>query len=283
MPYDLLVGVDLGGTRLRLLAEGRNPKDGVRDWMRAMEKRAPTLDGLPDVLRRLFTRWRVSRRQVTALGVAAKGVWTRAERRALEHRLRSLARGVRVISDAEAAHVGALEGHPGILVLAGTGSIVIGRGLRFQWRRAGGLGPLLGDEGSAFWIGREWLRLAAQRGDLADARSLARAPDAVVRIAALAPGVLRRARRGHPEARRIVRGAQEHLAGLTARVARSLPLPRPVPVSWAGSLMGDPTFRAGFRRALARRGLRARLMAPRLAPIHAAYLLASWIARRKAL
>src|ERR671935_277939 len=82
----------------------------------------------------------------------------------------------------------------GVLILAGTGSIVIGRDRRGRWARAGGLGPLLGDEGSGFWLGRAWLRATTQGEDFLPARRLIQARDPVRRIAALAPGVIARAR-----------------------------------------------------------------------------------------
>jgi len=53
--------------------------------------------------------------------VAARGVWTRAERRAAARRLRGVAARVEVISDAEAALLGAHDGRAGLLVLAATG------------------------------------------------------------------------------------------------------------------------------------------------------------------
>src|ERR671936_219293 len=87
-------------------------------------------------------------------------VWTAAERRAVARGLRGAAARIAVISDAEAALLGAHDGRAGVLVLAGTGSIVLGRDAGGPLARAGGLGPLIGDEGSAFWLGREWLRLA---------------------------------------------------------------------------------------------------------------------------
>jgi N-acetylglucosamine kinase-like BadF-type ATPase len=190
-------------------------------------------------------------RRAGSLVVAARGVWTLAERAALRRRLRPLAERVAVISDAEAALLGALGGRPGVLVLAGTGSIVLGRDDHGRLMRAGGLGPLLGDEGSAFWLGREWLR---RRPDAAAAaRALARRPDAVARIAAGAPAVLARARRGDRRARAITRAGQAHLAEQAASVIRRLGLASPVTVSWSGGLLADEWYRAGVRRALARR------------------------------
>ena len=66
---------------------------------------------------------------------------------------------VHVTGDADAARCGAFLGRPGIVVIAGTGSVALGwDGERFAF--AGGHGFLLGDEGSAYWIGREAVRAA---------------------------------------------------------------------------------------------------------------------------
>jgi N-acetylglucosamine kinase-like BadF-type ATPase len=50
---------------------------------------------------------------------------------------------------------GAFSGKPGIIVIAGTGSIVFGKDERQRVYRAGGWGRLIGDEGSGYAIGRE--------------------------------------------------------------------------------------------------------------------------------
>jgi N-acetylglucosamine kinase-like BadF-type ATPase len=256
----LAVGVDLGGTWIRATI--------VRDGHAT--RRVARVSGVPEVTK-FLPRLLPPRGTVGSLVVAARGVWTSAERAALRRRLRGLATHVEVISDAEAALLGALGARAGLLLLAGTGSIVLGRDDRGRLARAGGLGPLIGDEGSAFWLGREWLRQSPE--DAARARVLARRPDAVARIAALAPAVIARARRGHPRARAIVAAGQEHLAALAAGVARRLALPPPVLVSWSGGLLADDWYRAGLRRALARRA-RCRWQAPRAAPVDAATRLA---------
>jgi N-acetylglucosamine kinase-like BadF-type ATPase len=214
---------------------------------------------------------------VAALVVAARGVWTPAERRLEDRRLRGLARRVRVMPDVEAAFLGALGDRPGILILAGTGSIVLGRNRRGRWARAGGLGPLVGDEGSAFWIGRWWLRATSRNDE--HLRKMARAPDVVRRIAALAPTVLRRAARGDRPARVFVTGSQEILALFACAVAEDLRLRPPIPLSWAGSLMENRAFRAGVLRSLRRQGLRARAAAPVAPPVMAAHALAARLAR----
>jgi N-acetylglucosamine kinase-like BadF-type ATPase len=229
-------------------------------------------------LRTLWRRNARAGRRPAVLVVASRGIWTRAERAALARRLARLADRVVVLADAQVALLGALGRRGGLLVLSGTGSIVVGRDVRGRWQRAGGLGPLLGDEGSGFWLGREWLRATAGGGHHAAALRMVRSPDAVARIAALAPRVLARARRGDRRARAIVRGGQTALAAAALAVARRLRLPAPVAVSWAGSVMGDPYYRSGVVRALARAGLRARWLTPAQPPVIAAAHLARHLA-----
>jgi glucosamine kinase len=68
-------------------------------------------------------------------------------------------------SDAFISSIGAIGIDPGILLIAGTGSIVIGRDKERAMFRVGGWGPYFGDEGSGFWIGREAIRAALRSID----------------------------------------------------------------------------------------------------------------------
>jgi predicted NBD/HSP70 family sugar kinase len=261
----LAVGVDIGGTWIRVAAIA----DGRRGPTLAF--RAPAVPELATFLRRLWRRRRWTGR-VDALVVAARGVWLPRERRALTVALRGLARRMQVIADVEAAWHATHTDGAGILVLAGTGSIVLGRTARGRWARAGGLGPLLGDEGSAFWIGRAWLRA---RAGAVTQRRLATRPDAVAAIAALAARVVARARRGDPVAARVVREAQAALAGQAREVARALGLRGAVIIGGAGSVMRDRWFAAGVRRALGRSGVTVRWRESSRAPVDAAADLAA--------
>lgn len=258
------VGCDLGGTTLRVLARD----DAGRT--RRLRRGAVVVSALPGILRATLRRWKLRPGDIGALVVASRGVWTPAERRAAAAALRGLARRVRAISDVEAARDGALGAAPGILLLAGTGSIALGRGRSGAIARAGGLGPLLGDEGSAFWIGRAWLPVARRHAGVLALRRLALRPDAVARVAALAPSALRAARRGHPIASAIVAGAQVALAELVADLAARLRLHPPVAVSWAGGLLADTAFRAGVWRAAHEAGLQLAVIPPRGSALDAA-------------
>jgi glucosamine kinase len=258
-------GVDVGGTWIRAVALGQA---GRR--RRAKIRRGPGEVSLPVAVRRALAALRLEPGAAAAVVVAARGVWTAREERRARRALAGLAPHIRVISDVEGAYAGALGTTPGILLLAGTGSIAVGRDAAGRWHRAGGLGPLLGDEGSAFWIGRAWLRAMTGRRAVARLRRIATAPDAVARIAAAAPAVLREARGGHRAARAIVRLAQRQLARTVIEVAQYMKLGGPVPVSLAGSLLGDLQFRAGVWRRVGRAGLAIAPRAPSASAAEAA-------------
>lgn len=68
--------------------------------------------------------------------------------------------------DALTALFGATGGTAGIVVIAGTGSIVFGINERGKTARAGGLGYIFSDEGSGFWLALETIKLAIKEQDV---------------------------------------------------------------------------------------------------------------------
>jgi N-acetylglucosamine kinase-like BadF-type ATPase len=60
-------------------------------------------------------------------------------------------------TDARVALAGATGAEPGVVIIAGTGSIACGVNSRGRFARAGGWGPTMGDEGSGSYIGRRAL------------------------------------------------------------------------------------------------------------------------------
>ncbi len=72
---------------------------------------------------------------------------------------------VLIVNDAVVALTAAVEDGPGIVLVAGTGSIAYGRDDANHAARSGGWGHLLADEGSGFWIGREALRAVMRQAD----------------------------------------------------------------------------------------------------------------------
>ena len=105
-----------------------------------------------------------------ALSFAFLGLPAYGEDRAVTPQLDALPavvfphRRYRCGNDMVCAWAGALAGADGVNVVAGTGSIAYGE---FAGRsaRAGGWGELFSDEGSAYWLAREALRLFSRMSD----------------------------------------------------------------------------------------------------------------------
>jgi glucosamine kinase len=181
-----------------------------------------------------------------------------------------------VINDVALAWHGAFtEGH-GVLLLAGTGSMAMASGPE-GLHRVGGWGDLIGDEGSAFWIGQAALRLASQawdgrRGtaDLAFAESLlgrmglsATAPFPFLdwlmgqahprtAMAELARDVDALAGAGDPSALALLQRAADELALLARTAARRAGLDPGFPWCPAGSVFRSTTLSGAVARALGR-------------------------------
>lgn len=231
------LGVDLGATWLRAcLAVGG--REAWRDRRPAVDWRRLS-DALPQLLReRAAPRLDELVVGSTRLG----GTRGRAE---LARALKKLARRVRVLPDYEIAHLSFFGAGPGVVLVASTGSAAFARGTGGRRARAGGFGPLLGDEGSGFWLGREAARdpRLRRRLRLPHPLTLAHARDPVRATAALAP----RALAASPRLRAAAAG---HLAALAREAARGLDLPRPRPLALHGGLFKDARLRAAVLRAL---------------------------------
>jgi glucosamine kinase len=67
--------------------------------------------------------------------------------------------------DMVTAHAGALDGQPGVVALAGTGSVFFGTSPFGDRMKLGGFGYAFGDEGGGYWIAIKALRAASQAFD----------------------------------------------------------------------------------------------------------------------
>lgn len=148
-----------------------------------------------------------------------------------------------VSDDALIALVGATAGAPGIITIAGTGSIAFGRNSEGRTARAGGWGYLFGDEGGGFDLTRQALRAALRyeegwgpatslRTRLMEAAGASDANDLLhrfysgefprPRIASFSKIVDEAATEGDEIARNILIDAAHQLAGYTAAVREQL-------------------------------------------------------------
>ena len=67
-------------------------------------------------------------------------------------------------SDVDCALMSALKGSDGVMIISGTGSIALSQ-YKGQRSRVGGWGYWIGDEGSAFWIGKQVLSVFSKMAD----------------------------------------------------------------------------------------------------------------------
>ncbi|PZT73627.1 MULTISPECIES: N-acetylglucosamine kinase [unclassified Streptomyces] len=174
-PNDLVLGVDSGGSGLRL-ALGAAEADApvatvecggpVRTGPGGIDA-AHLLEQVLPAVRELLAG-RDPGVRVTATAVGAAGMATLGdELRAVLPGALADELGVRRIAlaaDAVTAYAGAVGQRPGAVVAAGTGLIALGTDLT-GWRRADGWGHLLGDSGGGAWIGRAGLDAAMRAHD----------------------------------------------------------------------------------------------------------------------
>jgi N-acetylglucosamine kinase-like BadF-type ATPase len=260
----------LGGSWLRVAALQDSSSGSIRIVRRTRIPAARSFIAL----KRLLQNWRM---KPDFLVLGSTGIWEPEDRSALMRSLKPLARSIYVLSDVEVAWAAALgQRGEGILVLAGTGSIVYGKDRRGHNVRVGGLGPLLGDEGSAFWIGREWLKTRPQT----QALRLAHRPDTVRAVAALAKKALAQSGRS-PFVKRIVERAIAHLLRQAESAARQLRFKKEIPIACHGGLFRNRRFRSAFEAALARSRLRWKRLAVREPAEVAAAKLALYPSCRK--
>ena len=174
-----------------------------------------------------------------------------------------------VTTDAVIALAGATETGHGIITIAGTGSMALGRNSQAQTARAGGWGHIYGDEGSAFDIARQGVRAALRMEegwgpptdlrrrflgatDSADARQVADRfytdewPRS--RLATLARLVDEAAIEADAVAGKILNDAATHLAGFAASVRSQLWKPgEAINVAYIGGVFQSGTVRERFR------------------------------------
>ncbi|NNG35647.1 BadF/BadG/BcrA/BcrD ATPase family protein [Nakamurella aerolata] len=203
-------------------------------------------------------------------------------------------RSAAVTSDALTAHLGALAGAAGVVLVAGTGATAVGVGTAGSVAVSGGWGPVLGDEGSGGWIGAAGLRAALRdldgRGPRTGLRAAAEAmfgalqqlPRAVSDDGAPARATARfagtvddAAAQGDRVAADIIDHAAGELAAAAAAAAERVgaDADHPLDVSVVGGLVGLPTLAAGLRRRLAAEGSALRQVASAGSALDGAALL----------
>lgn len=165
-----VVGVDGGGTKThavivdvnnRILGEGKaGPSNPIRVGIPSAAA------AVREAIDRACEAAQVRRADLIAAEVGLAGARRPELRARMREALSSLEiPELRVVGDSDIALYGATDGEPGVVVIAGTGSICCGINSAGKETCAGGWGPLVGDEGGGSWIARRALRAIAKASD----------------------------------------------------------------------------------------------------------------------
>ena len=232
----LFLGIDGGGTQTRcilgdetsVLAKGTGSGCNV---LRVGE--ACAQESLAGAIHEACVAANVSPRQIARTcagisGAADDGIASLVQRLLIE----IVGGAIEVLGDMEVALESAFGGGPGVIVIAGTGSIAYGRNSRGEKGRAGGWGRVVSDEGSGHWIAAKALSAGLRARDrenhsdllkeLMRALDISSAEDLVIRInedpirdyASLFPVVLACAKAGDKQGIEVLESAGCELASL---------------------------------------------------------------------
>ncbi len=304
----VFVGVDGGATKTRAVvtdAQGQILGEGRSGASNIQVVHAPQVGSfLAAALEQALAQAGVGWGQVRGLLVGFAGLDREADRAATQ----AVMEGLRlpapwlVVNDAVVAWAGALAGEPGLVVISGTGAIALAVNSNGQSARSDGWGHWVGDEGSAFDVGRRGIQavLRAQDGrgpetalGQAMQRYCAQLGDgdwqewigqmtgdqsrAHVEIAGFGRVVTEVAEAGDPVARRLVQEASRRLAQTGWSAARRVALEQdpPIRVGVAGSiLLCSSLFLACFTQAFQELCPGCIVQRPVLQPAEGAALLA---------
>lgn len=207
---------------------------------------------------------------------------------------------VEFVTDARIALEGAFNGGPGIIVIAGTGSAVLGKSPDGAVRLVGGWGRVFGDEGSGYFVGLEALKLLArmfdgrmESGPLRDVlgtrfnlNSRERVVSAVYQegltVASLAPVVLAAAEQGDPAARDIFSRGAALLAEQVGVLVRSFGRLPGIGVVFIGGLIDhDSIYSRMLREAVCGISPTVAVVPAQHPPVSGALLLAKAFLREQ--
>ncbi len=169
--HQLYLGVDGGGTKtnIALMNGSREVRcegsAGPSNPLRVGVETAVT--NIAKAINEACDRDGVSRGDITAVTLGLAGVRRADLKQSVrESFIKRLGiRNVQVVTDAEIALYATTQGKPGLVVIAGTGSVCLGKNAKGEMAISGGWGPLAGDEGGGVGIAQQALHTIAKASD----------------------------------------------------------------------------------------------------------------------
>lgn len=175
-----IIGVDAGGTKTAVvLADIKGNilsrvHAGPFEYLGSEFVESKINKFLIPLLDKILSDTNMSIDDCEAIYMGVTGAETVEDYRNIEKALRAAGLNVRirVENDAIIAFNAATNGKPGVMVIAGTGSVAHGEDGKGNSIRVGGLGPIIGDEGSGYNIGRRGIMSAIKSEDGRDAKTI---------------------------------------------------------------------------------------------------------------
>ena len=291
-----MLGIDAGGTQTTLVL-------GTEDSLLATsatssiklsnvsetEARAALTQGIDAVcLKAKIARPQVSKCVIGLSGASLPQVRDFAVNelgRLLEHS------AIAVYGDHVIAHRAAFTDGVGVITIAGTGSIAYGRLNDTRELRAGGHGPVISDEGSGTWIGRELLRRLFRAHDVGvpmllldelrdrfaagdENRLVLLANSGGIRFSELVPYITSAASGGDELCTDLLRDAGRELAALAHDVVLALYGKETPRCAASGSVGAHPIVRDAFNTEILRLHPDAEIVTPTRMSAEGALLMA---------
>lgn len=165
----LFLGIDAGGTKTTALlgSETEVLARAVGGSLKPLRvSREQAQENLAKLLTGTAQQAGVSLRDVAASCIGTAGLRLPQTDGWMRGILSACASGeIDLCGDEEIALDAAFPGGAGVLVIAGTGSNTLGRTSTGKRLNVGGWGPVLGDQGSGYWVGYRGLRAALRAKD----------------------------------------------------------------------------------------------------------------------
>ncbi len=299
----LYLGVDGGGTKTHIalmneacavISEGvAGPSNPLRVGVET------AVNNILKAINEACDKGGLSRGDIAAATLGLAGV-RRADlkqriRESFAERLRI--RHIEVVTDAQIALYATTQGKPGLVVIAGTGSVCLGMNDQGKVAISGGWGPLAGDEGGGVGIAKEALQAVAKASDgrgiatslskYASEYFRASGPENLIvaiyspqvdntRIAGFAKFVVDAALEGDAAATNIISQAGFELGLAACAVIKTLDLKsKRVPIGCVGSVfLAGEMLTKPMEHTVRTIAPKAFLTQPEMPPAHAAALMA---------
>lgn len=244
----LIAGIDAGGSKTEcIIVDSEQNKIITRAQTGAANYQVVGLEAACQEIKLALdeAKKKADISRLKAVGIGLAGAGRKEDLLKIKNQMEKIVsiRNIFFTNDAHIALLGATGGSKGTVLIAGTGSIAYGLKENGEKIRSGGWGPILGDEGSGFWIAlqaiKRVIRAEEGRAKKTDLKSLildnfnfAKLEEIIPfvyqqkiprqKIAALAPEIFALAQEGEETAVEICQEAAAELALLGSALNREL-------------------------------------------------------------